>query len=73
MRINRLTIQNYRSFADEVAIEFPNIAKPIAIIGHNNAGKSNLIDALLMVMGKKTYMVIIFLKTIFSIIILTRI
>lgn len=54
MRINRLTIQNYRSFADEVAIEFPNIAKPIAIIGHNNAGKSNLIDALLMAMGKKS-------------------
>ena len=54
MRINQLTIQNYRSFADEAVIDFPNIAKPIAIIGHNNAGKSNLIDALLMVMGKKS-------------------
>lgn len=54
MRINQLIIQNYRSFADEAVIAFPSIAKPIAIIGHNNAGKSNLIDALLMVMGKKS-------------------
>ena len=73
MRINQITIQNHRSFADEAVIDFPNIAKPIAIIGHNNAGKSNLIDALLMVMGKKSVYGNNFLKMIFSIIILMMI
>lgn len=54
MKLKSLTIRNYRSFSDETTIQFPNINKPIAIVGHNNAGKSNVIDAILMVLGKKS-------------------
>ena len=54
MRIEQLTIKNYRSFSDETKISFSKVGKPISIIGHNNAGKTNLIDSLLYVLGKKS-------------------
>lgn len=49
MRIEKITINNFRSFwwSSQSAI-FPDINKPISIIGYNNAGKSNLIRSLLI-------------------------
>lgn len=50
IRINTISIKNYRSFGNEKqTFEFPNdtYKKPVAIIGYNNAGKTNLMDAIL--------------------------
>ncbi len=48
MKIDKLVIKNFRSF-DNTGIEltFPDIKKPFSIVGHNNSGKSNLINAIL--------------------------
>lgn len=48
VRIQRISIENYRSFGDVQEFVFPNddYRKPISIIGYNNAGKSNLLNAL---------------------------
>ena len=47
IRINKLKVKNYRSFWEEQIFEFPdeNYKKPVAIIGYNNAGKTNLMNA----------------------------
>lgn len=48
IKIKSLTIKNYRSFWEEQIFNFPeNYNKPIAIIGYNNAGKTNLMNAIL--------------------------
>lgn len=50
IRIKSITIQNYRSFwKEEQIIEFPGkgYKKPTAIVWYNNAGKSNLMNAIL--------------------------
>jgi len=48
-RINGISIENYRSFGEKKYIVFPkeDYKKPIAIVGYNNAGKTNLLNALL--------------------------
>ena len=48
IRINKLKVKNYRSFWDEQTFEFPdeNYQKPVAIIWYNNAGKTNLMNAI---------------------------
>src|SRR5690606_34965495 len=45
----------YRSFGDVQEFDFPNsdYRKPISIIGYNNVGKSNLLNALLYGIGEK--------------------
>lgn len=55
IRIQRLSIENYRSFGDIQEFEFPNTdyLKPVSIIGYNNAGKSNLLNSLLYGIGEK--------------------
>jgi putative ATP-dependent endonuclease of OLD family len=52
MRITELTIKNYRSF-DPVGqiIKFPTAH--CALVGKNNAGKSNIFSALNLVLGAK--------------------
>ncbi len=52
MRITELTIKNYRSF-DSVGqtIKFPTVH--CALVGKNNAGKSNIFSALNLVLGAK--------------------
>ena len=52
MRITELTIKNYRSF-DPVGqiIKFPTVH--CALVGKNNAGKSNIFSALNLVLGAK--------------------
>lgn len=56
IRIKNITIKNYRSFwNEEQIIEFPNrdYKKPVAIVWYNNAGKSNLMNAILYGIGEK--------------------
>ncbi len=49
IRINGISIKNYRSFGEEQVIIFPdeNYKKPVAIVGYNNAGKTNLLNSIL--------------------------
>ncbi|WGQ14760.1 ATP-dependent nuclease [Sphingobacterium faecium] len=46
--LNSLLIKNYRSFGERQSFVFPNqdYGKPVAIIGYNNAGKSNMLKAI---------------------------
>ncbi|MDO5636500.1 MAG: AAA family ATPase [Myroides sp.] len=55
VRIQTLSIENYRSFGDVQEFVFPNsdYLKPVSIIGYNNAGKSNFLNALLYGIGEK--------------------
>lgn len=49
MRIEKITIKNYRSFDSKgIELELPDTKLPFSIVGHNNSGKSNLINALAM-------------------------
>ncbi|KHO38482.1 ATP-dependent OLD family endonuclease [Clostridium tetani] len=49
IHINGISIENYRSFGERKHIVFPdkNYKKPTAIVGYNNAGKTNLLNAIL--------------------------
>lgn len=55
IRISKLKISNYRSFRETQVFEFPNsdYRKPISIIGYNNAGKTNMVNAILYGIGEK--------------------
>ena len=56
MRIKKITVKNYRSFdEDGIEIDIPELQVPFSIVGHNNSGKSNLIDALSMCLGAKSF------------------
>jgi len=51
-RVKRLTIYNYRSIGEDgVNIQFPHNA-PLVLIGENNAGKSNILRALSLILGE---------------------
>jgi putative ATP-dependent endonuclease of OLD family len=47
MRIKHLTIRNFRSI-QTLAVDLPQVC---ALVGPNNAGKSNLLDAIRRVLG----------------------
>jgi len=49
IRLKGIRIKNYRSFGEQQDFIFPNsdYKKPISIIGYNNSGKSNLLNAIL--------------------------
>lgn len=49
IRIKRIGVKNYRSFNEEVNVSFPdeNYKKPVAIVGYNNSGKTNFLNAIL--------------------------
>lgn len=49
-RITRLTISRYRSIGDKIEINFPK-NKPVVLVGENNAGKSNIVKAIQLVLG----------------------
>ncbi len=49
-RLTKLAIQNYRSIGDQIQIEFPANA-PVVLVGENNAGKSNIVKALSLLLG----------------------
>ncbi len=49
IRLNGIKIENYRSFGESEVVYFPkeDHKKPVAIVGYNNAGKTNLLNAIL--------------------------
>lgn len=55
IHINSIFIQNYRSFGEGELIIFPDESyrKPVAIVGYNNSGKTNLLNAILFGITEK--------------------
>jgi putative ATP-dependent endonuclease of OLD family len=49
-RIHKLTIEGYRSIGERIEITFPP-GQPVVLVGENNAGKSNIVRALELVLG----------------------
>jgi chromosome segregation protein len=50
-RMDRLTLQGFKSFAERTVLDFPD---PITgIIGPNGSGKSNLVEAIRFVTGAR--------------------
>lgn len=49
IRINSIEVENYRSFKERQNFVFPDESykKPVAIVGYNNSGKTNLLNAIL--------------------------
>lgn len=52
MRLKKITIIGFKSFADKAAIDFD--CDVIAIVGPNGCGKSNIVDAFRWVMGEQS-------------------
>jgi len=50
-RVTRLSIKGYRSLGKAIEISFPN-GKPVVLVGENNAGKSNIVRALNLMLGQ---------------------
>src|SRR4030042_6452594 len=50
-RVTELTIKGYRSIKDKISIRFPKNT-PVVLVGENNAGKSNIVRALDLVLGE---------------------
>ncbi|MEF9622430.1 ATP-dependent nuclease [Streptococcus dysgalactiae] len=55
IHINGVSIENYRSFGERKDIAFPDeqYKKPIAIVGYNNSGKTNLLNSILFGITEK--------------------
>lgn len=52
MRIKKITVSGYRSFDfNGQTVKFEDIKKPFSIIGHNNCGKTNFLQSLLISTG----------------------
>lgn len=54
IRINSISVKNFRSFGEEQEFFFPDrtCKKPTAIVGYNNSGKTNLMTAILYGIGE---------------------
>ena len=52
MRIKRLEIQGFKSFADRTVLHFGDGIT--GVVGPNGCGKSNIVDALRWAMGEAT-------------------
>lgn len=50
-RLKQITIEGFRSIAEQVVIDFPD-NKPVVLIGENNSGKSNIIRAIELMFGE---------------------
>lgn len=51
-RISSLAVRNYKSYGSWAELRFPP-GRPLVIFGENNAGKTNLISALELVLGER--------------------
>jgi len=49
-KITKLRIEGYRSIGEPIEIAFPE-NQPVVLVGENNAGKSNIVKALQLVLG----------------------
>jgi len=54
VRIKKLEVQGFKTFADRTALHFDANARITAIVGPNGCGKSNLLDAMRWVMGEQS-------------------
>lgn len=52
MRLSKIKISGFKSFVDPTSIELPSSL--VAIVGPNGCGKSNIIDAIMWVMGESS-------------------
>ena len=50
-RLNKLSIAGFRSVKDQICIDFPD-KMPVVLVGENNAGKSNIVRALDLILGE---------------------
>lgn len=50
-RVTELTIRRYRSIKEQIAIKFPDNV-PLILVGENNAGKTNIVRALDLILGE---------------------
>jgi len=50
-RVTELTIRGYRSIKDQITIRFPANA-PLIMVGENNAGKTNILRAIDLILGE---------------------
>ncbi|GIV71057.1 ATP-dependent endonuclease [Caldilinea sp.] len=50
-RVTELTIEGYRSVKDPITVRFPDNA-PLVLVGENNAGKTNILRALDLILGE---------------------
>src|SRR5205823_3814746 len=50
-RLTKLSIAGFRSVKDQICIDFPG-NKPVVLVGENNAGKSNIVRALDLILGE---------------------
>lgn len=55
IHIDGICIENYRSFGNKQVIKFPDdtYKKPVAIVGYNNSGKTNLLNSILIGITEK--------------------
>ncbi len=52
MRLKKISIKGFKSFADQIAVDFnPGVT---AIVGPNGCGKSNIVDAFRWVLGEQS-------------------
>ncbi len=52
VRINKLVLNNFKSFAGKITLEFP--VNFVVIGGPNGSGKSNILDAITFVLGRSS-------------------
>lgn len=53
MRLKKIEISGFKSFAHKTALEFPTTIS--AIVGPNGSGKSNVVDAIRWVLGEQSF------------------
>ena len=51
MKLEKLTLNGFKSFSDSVELKFPN--KIVSIVGPNGSGKSNVVEAFRFVLGEQ--------------------